>query len=141
MEKNMWSDIPSIGNLAVDWDYEPENPLGKRAAARMRDLELSSLLNVDTIRVQVATNKFTTQGTLADLSSNGIAVHLQRKVDSGTMIKLGMYLGRRKFISKGIVRNVSDSEGQCRAGIEFLGTDEEDKKFIEGLHSSISYKP
>lgn len=140
MEKTAWRNIPSIGNLSVDWDYEPENPLGKRASARLSDKDLFPLLNVDAIKVQVATSEFNTRGILADLSQNGAAVYLQKKINPGTVIKLGMFLGRHKFIARGIVRNVSATEEGFRVGIEFTGVNEDDRTFIEGLHSSVSYK-
>ena len=31
MKAAAWEDIPSLENLEVDWDFEPENALGKRA--------------------------------------------------------------------------------------------------------------
>ena len=34
-EKQGWDNIPSLEGLSVDWEYEPENAMGKRAKDRM----------------------------------------------------------------------------------------------------------
>jgi len=140
MGKVVSSGFPSIGELSVDWDYEPENPLGKRSNSRIREQELFSLLNVEVLKVQVATNKFNAQGSLVDLSRNGVAVCLSRIISVGTQIKFGMILGRQKLISKGLVRNVSGMKAGYRVGIEFVDMLEDNQRFIEALHSSVSYK-
>ena len=36
-EKKSWDDIPSLGDLKVDWSYEPENPEGRRDSKRLTD--------------------------------------------------------------------------------------------------------
>jgi hypothetical protein len=43
-EKVNWDDIPSLDGLEVDWQFEPENPLGKRAKVRIANSELYPLL-------------------------------------------------------------------------------------------------
>lgn len=139
MGKSGWDDIPPINGISVDWEYEPDNPLGKRGIARMSDMQLRPLLNVDAIRVMIATQQFNTKGILADLSQNGVALYLGHNIGNGSVIKLGMILGSHKLISDGIVRNVTESKKGFRVGVEFDGMSEEDKLFISGLHSSISY--
>ena len=42
-ELKSWDEIPSLDDLKVDWDYQPENPNGKRDSKRLTDKELIQL--------------------------------------------------------------------------------------------------
>jgi hypothetical protein len=140
MEKKNWDDIPDIQGLSVDWEYAPENPLGKRSCPRLKNEDLQPLLNSNAIMVQVATKEFSTKGVLVDLSQKGAAAFLQHKINPKTIIKFGTMLGQHKFITRGIVQNASLSGKGYRTGIEFVGISKEDQAFILGLHSSASYR-
>lgn len=62
------NDISSLVSLEVDWEYEPENPLGKRAWARMANKDLFLLFSVKSIPVRVVSKNYDKSGQLLDIS-------------------------------------------------------------------------
>ncbi len=143
-----WEEIPSIDNLKLDWEYEPENPLGKRSTIRLGKKQLFRILGKDSVPVSIASivpvkvlsKKSHEKGYLIDLSEEGLAVILDIEIQAESQVKVGFFLGKRKIISKGIVRNVSVLAGKYRTGIEFFQLNEENVSFIKSLHSSAVYK-
>lgn len=135
-EKSGWDQIPSLEGLEVDWQYEPENPLGKRAWLRIVNNELHAILGVKNIPVKVASKNFEETGYLLDIAQGGIAALLKTKLAEGQLLKVGFFLGKQKVISRAIVRNAMSLEGRFRAGIEFVELDKELQGYIAGIISS-----
>jgi PilZ domain len=135
-EKSGWDQIPSLEGLEVDWQYEPENPLGKRAWLRIVNNELHAILGVKNIPVKVASKNFEETGYILDIAQGGFAALLKTKLAEGQLLKVGFFLGKQKVISRAIVRNAMSLEGRFRAGIEFVELDKELQGYIAGIISS-----
>lgn len=141
-EKTGWDKIPSLQGLEVDWAFEPENPLGKRAWLRIANNELHAILGVKNIPVKVVSKNFEETGYLLDIAQGGFAVLLKAKLTEGQLLKVGFFLGKQKVISRAIVRNAGSLEGRFRAGIEFVELDKELQSYIAGVISSkVFQKP
>ncbi len=139
-EKVNWDDIPSLEGLEVDWQFEPENPLGKRAWVRIVNSDLYPLLGVKSIPVKVVSKDCDSKGYLVDLGQSGVAVLLDTQLGLNQQVKIGFFLGKQKIVSRAIVRNVRDEQGRHRVGIEFVELNKEYESFIAGLISSKVYK-
>lgn len=139
-EKSSWDDIPSLDGLGVDWEYEAENPLGKRAWARIANRELYSLLDVKSIPTKVVSTDFDKTGQLLDISKNGLAVLLPAQLSDGQRVKIGFFLGKHKVISRAVVRNILTMEGKFRIGMEFVGLDKDSEAYIVSLGSAKGFK-
>lgn len=139
-EKTNWDDIPSLEGLKVDWDFEPENPLGKRAWVRMANSDLYPLLDVKSIPVKVVARNFDGKGYLIDIAQSGLAVLLESKLAESQQVKIGLFLGKQKILSRAVVRNVRMMQGKHRTGMEFVDLDKEHESFIAGLVASKVYK-
>ena len=135
-EKTGWDESPSLQGLEVDWKYEPENPLGKRAWLRIADNELYAILGVKSIPVKVVSKNFEETGYLLDIAQGGVAVFLKTKLVVGQLLKIGFFLGKQKVISRAIIRNITSLEGRFRTGIEFVELDKEVESYIAGIISS-----
>ena len=135
-KKASWDDIPSLDGLKVDWEYEPSNPLGKRAHVRMKDTELFPVLDVKTIPVKVVANDLEKKGYLVDLTPAGMAVKLDSGLDLDKPVMVGFFLGEQKIVSKAIVKNVQKTGGQYKVGIVFEKLDQEYVDFITSLFAS-----
>lgn len=135
-EKRNWDDIPSIADLEVDWTYEPENPLGKRAYLRLSNEILHDLLDVTKIPVKIVTANLNINNLLLDLSENGLAVLSNHKFTVGNPVKVGLILQMEKVVSRAIVRNVTSIDSHYRIGMEFVGLDEKSVSFIKSLIAS-----
>lgn len=135
-----WEDIPSLEDIMVDWDYGPENPLGKRASARISRTDLHSLLSVKNIPTKVIAHTAGEIGCLIDISPTGFAVLLENRLSNGQPVRIGFFLGKKKVLARAVVRNVHSTEEKFRTGMEFAGLDREDVLFIAGLFSSKVYK-
>ena len=139
-DKTKWDDIPSLQGLKVDWEYEPENPLGKRVWMRMADHDLLAILGVKRIPIKVVSKNIDETGYLLDLAQGGLAVLLNTQLAVGQAVKLGFFLGKHKVISKAVIRNVRNLEGKHRTGIEFVELAKESETFITGLISAKVYQ-
>jgi hypothetical protein len=136
MEKTSWSDIPSLENLEVDWDYSPENPLGKRSWVRIPNIDLYRLLDVEYIPIRIVSKTFYKTGYLIDVSPNGLGVLVDRVMNEGVLVNVGFFLGKYKVTSKGLVENSMPFENQFRVGIRFIELQQEHATFIVGINSS-----
>lgn len=140
METVSWGDVLSLENLQVDWDYEPENPLGQRSWVRLGNNNLSFLLNVKSITVKIVSRQFDETGSLIDISPTGLAVLLSDStLTEGLLIKVSLFLGKQKVLSRAVVRNICSVEGKNRIGLEFVEPAKEDASFIAGLISSKAW--
>ena len=104
-EKVNWDDIPSLDGLEVDWQFEPENPLGKRAWLRIANVELFQSLEVKNIAVKVVAKNFDGKGALVDLAQSGLGILLDTKLAESEQVKVGLFLGKQKILSRAVVRN------------------------------------
>lgn len=132
-------DLLSLDKLEVDWDYEPENPLGKRLRARFAPADFKALFDTGMILVKIAGRHLSTRGNLLDISHGGLAVLLDMPVAAGQMIKANLLLGRRKIVSTAVVRNCIPFSGGHRVGMEFLDLDEECSAYIAGFSAAQTY--
>lgn len=139
-KKPDWGDIPSLGGLSVDWEYEPENPLGKRQVVRLTSVELRDLIGNKAIPVKVVAKGFEETGRLLDISSGGVAVLLKSELVEGKPVKLGMFLGKEKIISRALVRSSTTKDDGFRTGLEFVELPAPNVEYISSLISSRVYK-
>lgn len=139
MQKISWDDIPSLDNLEVDWEYTPENTLGKRTHVRISNKDLHRFFSEEQILVRIVSSSLNYTGHLLDISQNGLAVSVKRDLQKGLPVKVGFFIGKHKLVSKGIVRNSIVSENSYRVGIEFIDLQEEDASFIVKLNTSRLY--
>lgn len=138
-KKISWDDIPSVAGLEVDWEFEPENSLGKRAWVRMAKSDLLPLLGVKSMPVQVVTKNFEGKGSLVDIAQRGMAVLLDTKLAVSEQVKIGLFLGKQKVMSRAVIRNVGDDRGRHRIGMEFMDFKKEYESFIAGLIATKGY--
>ncbi|MCP4342563.1 MAG: hypothetical protein GY799_27705, partial [Desulfobulbaceae bacterium] len=87
--KASWENIPSLEDLKIDWNYEPENSLGRRTSLRLLEKDLFRTLEVDHIPVKIISRKFHKNGSLVDLSTKGLAVLLDIEMKVGMLIRIG----------------------------------------------------
>jgi len=140
-EKGKWDDIPSLEGLEVDWRFEPENPLGKRALVRIAKSDLYPLLEVKSIPIKVVAKNFDEKGYVIDLAQSGLAVLLRSPLAESEPVKVGFFLGQQKIVSRAVVRNVRAEQGGYRIGFAFVDLNKEYASFIVGLISSKGYRP
>ncbi len=137
-----WDDIPSLEGLGVDWEFKPENPLGKRAYVRLTQKELNELFLQKHFPVKLVTEKRKVRAFLVDISQGGVSLHVNDanwKVSE--LVKLGFFLGNEKVISRGSIRNVRKEKGRVLLGVEFVGLPEKNYDYIAGLYSSLKVVP
>lgn len=139
MEKVSWHDIPSLGEIEVDWGYTPENPLGKRAWVRLSNNDLYRVLDADYIPVTIVARTFHDKGYLLDISPHGLAILVDRAMKVGVLLNVSFFLGKYKVTAKAVVRNSNCFENNYRVGIEFIALQEEHASFIIGINSSKVY--
>lgn len=140
-KKSSWDDIPSLDGLEVDWEYEPENPLGKRAWVRMANRELFFLFGVKSIPVKVVARNYDKTGYLLDISKNGLAVLLPAQLAGEQPVKVGFFLGDKKVLSRAMVRNTSEVEGkEYRTGLEFVDLEKNLETYIIGLSAAKGFQ-
>jgi hypothetical protein len=135
-----WDDIASLEGLEVDWHFEPENPLGRREGLRIVKGDLYPLLNVKNIPVKVVSKNFDEKGYLLDIAHNGLAVLLGKQLAENQQVKIGLFLGKQRILSRAVIKNVRDDKGRYRTGMEFVDLNKEYESFIVGLISSKVYK-
>ena len=141
-ETRGWDDIPSpdLDDLKVDWDFRPENPLGKRSSHRLVDRELVRVFGVLCIPVKIATVDAIAKGLLQDISENGVAVRLPRQLRLDERVKLGFFLGEAKMLCEGTVRHVSSGPLGVTCGIRLNGLPDDLKERIRDLYAPVTLK-
>ncbi len=139
-KKSSWDDIPSLDGLEVDWEYEPENPLGRRAWARMANKDLFFLFSVKGIPVKVVSKNYDKTGHLLDISRKGLAVLLPARLHREQPVKIGLFLGNKKVTSRALVRNTSEVEGKYRTGLEFVDLEKNLEDYIVGLSAAKGFQ-
>lgn len=135
-----WDDVPSL-ELEIDWDFEPENPMGRRAYARLSSKQLHYLFQKQDIPVRIATNKRQFRGILLDVSQGGALVQTDiKRLEVSQLIKVAFFLGEEKILSKGRIRNIRKEDGNTLLGIEFVGLAENTNNFITTLYSAVKIR-
>lgn len=135
-KKNGWDEIPSLEGLGVDWDYKPETLTDRRTFRRMNTDDISRLFDMDNILIKLATAQQTYDGHLVDLSDGGIGLRLPVLLNENETVKIGLLLGGKKIITKGLVKHVSKTGKSCKAGIKFVDIAKDNVEFISGLYAS-----
>jgi len=136
-----WEDVPSLEGLEVDWDFKPENPLGKRVYARLTAKELYPLLRTKNVPVKLVTQKSQTKAFLVDVSQGGVALRAKAtNLKESQLVKLGFFLGNQKVISKGRIKNIRKKKDWFVFGIEFIELSEDNYKYIAHLYLSVKIK-
>ena len=130
MKKKHWADIPPLEELEMEWDYKPDNPLGKRAFIRMNSQDLSKLTDEKRIVVKIATADKNAAGTLQDISEGGLAINLKSKLMQNQVILVGLFLGTEKIITRAQVRHVHQQQQEFTIGLMFVDLNKHSKKYI-----------
>jgi hypothetical protein len=137
MEKNTsWDDIPSLEGLGVEWEYQPETALGKRAFARINTDDLAGLFAVKKIFVKIATAQQTYTGRLLDISKGGLSASLPVSLAENLPVKVGLFLGTVKVISKAIIRQTRIEGAMYTTRIQFIDLNKESAEYIGGIYAS-----
>jgi len=135
-KKKSWDDIPSLNGLKVDREYKVETPLGKRKLVRMTAKDMTSILEVKTIRAKVVTDKHTVEGQLSDICADGMALILKNELSVNQYVKVGFFLGKQKIISKAVVKQSVPIQSNYKVGFQFHDINEEDSKYINSLYAA-----
>lgn len=135
-EKHSWDDIPSIEDISVEWDYAPENSLGDRECIRLDNRYLCTQFQIKKIPVKIVSKDMETSGSVLDLGKKGLGFMLGKHIEPGKSIKIGLYLGKVKVVSRAVVRYSKELNQRYRVGVEFEGLAETSREYIAGLVSS-----
>ena len=136
---SQWDKIPSIPNISVDWDYEPETSLGKRLWKRLVQHDLQSLLGTSSTPVKMITADTEVKGRLVDISQKGLGILLEDGLSVGKSGKVGFRLGKETIVSKAVTKNSHRLAVNHRVGLEFVGLNSRMEDYIAELVSSDSY--
>ena len=131
--KSGWDNIPSLKGLEVDWQYEPENPLGKRAWLRIASTQFYTILGVKNIPVKLASKTVEETGHLLDVSQGGFSAVVKTNFTVGQLLKVGFFIGKQKVISRAVVKYVTLREERFKVGVEFVDLDGATKQYIAGI--------
>lgn len=134
-----WDKIPSIPNLKVDWDYEPQTALGNRLWKRLLQKDLHNILGVKHTPVKMITASSEVQGRLVDISQKGMSILLDTALDRGVTGKVGFHLGKETIVSQAVAKNSTRLAKNHRVGMEFIGLPEKMEDYIVQLVSTESY--
>lgn len=135
-KKVSWGDIPSLEGVAVDWEYKPQSYLDKRAFVRLDMDVMAQLLESREIAVKLATSKQTYDGRLVDISQGGLAMTLPTELEINLPVKVGLFLGATKVISRGLVMHLKKDGDRYLTGIRFVDLDPQAAEFIAGLYAA-----
>lgn len=134
-----WDKIPSIPNLTVDWDYEPDTSLGKRLWRRLVQQDLQSLLGTSSTPVKMITADTEIKGRLVDISQKGLGVLLEGGLPVGKLGRVGFRLGKETIVSQAVTKNSQRLSVNHRVGLEFVGLNGKMEDYIAQLVSTDSY--
>ena len=134
--KKSWDDIPSLDGLRIDSEYKADTPLGNRKHERMTAGDMTSMLEVKTIRAKVVTGKHTVDGLLSDICADGLALILKNELSVNQYVKIGFFLGKQKIISKAVVKRSVPIQNNYKVGFQFQDINEEDSRYINSLYAA-----
>jgi hypothetical protein len=135
-EKKSWDDIPSLDGLSVDWEFEPENELGKRGHMRISGVDLAHLFSWETMPIKIGMDKRQHNAKIFNLSEGGLAVQVKEELPVDKVVLVGFFLGKKKIVNRAVVRWSSKVESHCLAGMKFQKMKEEDSEYISGVYAS-----
>jgi hypothetical protein len=136
-KKTSWDDIPSLEGLGVEWEYQPETALGKRAFVRINNDTLTGLFAVKEILVKIATAQQTSYtGRLLDISKSGLSISLPVALAENLPVMVGLFLGTVKVISKATIRQTRKEGATYTTGIQFVDLNKDAAEYIGGLYAS-----
>lgn len=138
-KRTTWESIPSIEGLEVDWEYDSEGYQGRRSYARMKNGEISYVLEVKEVLVRVMTGKMDLTGPLNDISQGGLSVILHKRINENMPVKVGLLLGREKIVSRAEIKQVLEVEGKFLIGMQFVDLDEDKAQYIGGIYTSKTF--
>jgi len=137
MEKRKnWDAIPSIEELGLDWESQPNIFFEKRAFVRIKGEVLSEMLKVREIFVKIITAKQTYIGHLLDISAGGLLLDLPVLLEEDLPVKVGFFLGTVKITSKAEIRRPHKIGELYTTGIKFVDLKKESAEYIGGLNVS-----
>ena len=140
-EKPGWDKIPSLDGLEVDWEFEAENPMGKRAYSRLTVDDLRQLYKHENIPVKLVSERGQCTAFLVDLSQGGICLRTKLSHSVNTaLVKFGFIIGEHKVISRGRIKHIRKENEWTILGIEFVELTGENQDYIARLYSSAKYK-
>ncbi len=131
-----WENIASIEGLEVEWDFEPENVLGKRDHERIPAASILSFIGIKDLKIHVSTVHKNFSGTLLDIGVGGMAIDSSVQLEQNQLLKLGFILGRKKVISKAQVRWVKKIQESFKMGVMFVHLSADDANFIAGIYGA-----
>lgn len=134
--KKSWDDIPALDGLSVDWEFEPENPLGKRGHNRMSGADLADLFDRRDMPIKIGIDKTQHTGQIFDLCEGGLGITIGDELPVDKVILVGFFLGKKKIVNRAVVRWSKKSADSFRAGMMFQKMKEEDSSFISGVYAS-----
>lgn len=135
-KKISWDDIPSLEGGEIDWSYKPQSALDNRKFARLNMGSVFQLLEVLEIVVRLVTTNQTLEGKLIDISQGGLALALPFSIELNTPVKVGLFLGAEKIISRGLVQHVKQVDDHFITGIQFVNLPAETAKYLAELYAS-----
>jgi len=134
-----WDKIPSIPNIEVDWDYEPESSLGNRMWKRLIQKDLHRLFGVKHTSVKMIAGQSEMRGRLVDISQKGLGIMFDGAMERGGKGKIGFHLGEETIVSQVVTKNSVPVAGNHRVGMEFVGLPQNIEDYIVQLVSADSY--
>jgi c-di-GMP-binding flagellar brake protein YcgR len=141
LKKNSWDDIPSLDDLAVEWDYKSPAEAENRSFVRLNMQSLSQLFGTKEILAKFVTTTTTCECRLVDLCRGGVAIKLSSLIDVQETIKVGFFLGANKILAKGVVRHRREERDGYIYGIQFTALSPGADEYIDGLYASkVLYK-
>ena len=136
-----WENIPSIEDLEIDWEFEPENSMGKRVYSRLTIDDLRQLLDYQDFPVKLVSERDQCVAFLVDISQSGICLRtIFSHFEDSELVKFGFILGEHKVISRGRIKHIRKENEWTVLGIEFVGLAGENENFIGQLYSSAKFK-
>lgn len=138
MEKKVsWNDIPSLDGVGIDWDYKPHAALDKRKYVRLDMGAVFQLVELRKIVVKVNSTKQICDGSLVDISQGGLALTSPVQLEVDHPVKVGLFLGAAKIVSRGLVRHhTKTGNGHYVTGVQFVGLPQESADYIAGLYAA-----
>jgi len=135
-EKRTWDDIPNIENLEIDWDFVPENPLGKREHVRVTARDLYRLFQETEYPVNIKSGNINIEGTLVDISEGWISIKSDIELMQDQEVNIDLILGNKSIVASGIVKMVREQNWVYFLGVQFTSITKKLQAFIKEMYPS-----
>ena len=139
-KKKSWNDVPSLDELEMDWEYQPESSKDKRSFVRINSEAMAKLFQTKEILVKIAAGDQTCTARLLNLCEGGLSLAAPVQLEMHLPIKVSFLLGQMNIVSKAEVRHVRKSEEQYITGIKFVDLDKVSAEFLRGLYASQIFR-